>query len=154
MCPSSTASEKVKHFTKIHDSNLPSVTVMCSGKLWGVSYCVTFTLEMHFKKLCWSIQAQRGDKDCRSPLYRQCDDIHRSQIYLTSGLNPLVKALMRLRVVPSSTPLQFKSTLSKAWVAQEFGISCISRKKKSTTTRIGYNNNKKMNEATASTLLN
>lgn len=41
----------------------------------------------------------------------------------TSGLNPLVKAFMRLRVVPSSTPLQFRSTLNKAWVAHEFGIS-------------------------------
>lgn len=140
VCPSSTASEKVKHFTKIHDSNLPSVAVMCSGKLWGISYCVTFTLEMHLKKLCWSIQAQRADKDCRSPLYRQRDYIHRSQINLTSGLNPLVKALMRLRVVPSSTPLQFKSTLSKAWVAQEFGISCILKKKKKI--QVNYNKNR------------
>lgn len=142
VCPSSTASEKVKHFTKMHDSNLPSVAVVCSGKLRGISYCITFTLEMYFKKLCWSITAQR---DGRSPLHRQCDYIRRSQINLTSGLNPLVKALMRLRVVPSSTPLQFKSTLNKAWVAQEFGISCILKKQKtkSTTTRIRYNNNKK-----------
>lgn len=41
----------------------------------------------------------------------------------TSGLNPLVKAFIRLSVVPSSTPLQFSSTLNKAWVAHEFGIS-------------------------------
>lgn len=43
---------------------------------------------------------------------------------LTSGLKPLVKAFMRLRVVPSSTPLQFNSTLNNACVAQEFGINC------------------------------
>lgn len=25
------------------------MAVMCSGKLWGISYCVAFTLKMHFK---------------------------------------------------------------------------------------------------------
>lgn len=41
----------------------------------------------------------------------------------TSGLKPLVKSFMRLNVGPRSTLLQFRRTLSRAWVAQEFGIS-------------------------------
>lgn len=41
----------------------------------------------------------------------------------TSGLKPLVKSFMRLKVGPRSTLLQFRRTLSRAWVAQELGIS-------------------------------
>lgn len=49
-------------------------------------------------------------------------------LWPTSGLKPLVKSFMRLRVGPRSTLLQFKSTLSRAWVAQELGISCETKK--------------------------
>lgn len=87
------------------------MAVMCSGKFWGISNSVTFTLKKQKRKKITK-EKKETQRSCTSQL-----GIH------TSGLNPLVKAFMRLSVVPSSTPLQFSSTLNKACVAHEFGIN-------------------------------
>lgn len=65
----------------------------------------------------WPQQGPEGSR--RGP--QRCTALHASAP--TSGLNPLVKSFMRLSVGPRSTLLQFKRTLSRAWVAQELGIS-------------------------------
>lgn len=51
-------SGKAKDFQKIQSRNLPGMAVVCSGKFWGISYCIAFTLKMHFDKLveAWEIR--------------------------------------------------------------------------------------------------
>lgn len=73
--------------------------------------------EIKVKHDSWGGRGRERATDTRT----EAADIHEK--HLTSGLKPFVKAFMRLRVVPSSTPLQLRSTLNKAWVAHEFGIS-------------------------------
>lgn len=51
VCLSSTEWGKAKDFQKIQSGSLPGMAVMCPGKLWGISYCIAFTLKMHFDKL-------------------------------------------------------------------------------------------------------
>lgn len=74
--------------------------------------------------------ARKGCGEASSPQHgpegsrrgpQRCTALHTS--VPTSGLNPLVKSFMRLSVGPRSTLLQFRRTLSRAWVAQELGIS-------------------------------
>lgn len=98
------------------------MAVMRSGKLWGISYCVTFTLKVKYiKKSKLNMTVGEDGVERATDTRTEAADIHEK--HLTSGLKPFVKAFMRLRVVPSSTPLQLRSTLNKAWVAHEFGIS-------------------------------
>ena len=160
------------------------MAVVCSGELWGISYCITFALKKNHKKnmesqcylqqhkvtqkgelkrkwvanttktgtdnnknnkkryilthffsiitICYiflnllssAIRYSQRKKTVNIKLhFKQQKFICEWEKRLTSGLKPFVKAFMRLRVVPSSTPLQFRRTLSKAWVAHEFGIS-------------------------------
>lgn len=62
---SSTESEKAKDFWKIHYSNLPGMAVMCSGKLWGISYCIAFTLKMHFKNVVEPLESREKIKTAK-----------------------------------------------------------------------------------------
>ena len=97
---------------------LPGMVVVCRCQIRQISYCESLVLKFYTKFIVTNTRKRFILK------YRKINLT--IQPNLTSGFIPAENSFSLVKVSPRcSLSSQFISTLTKAWVAHEFGITCI-----------------------------